>query len=75
MAQRTKLNSEELENVVGGTFNFYTKDDKNQCYVDGMGTFYCSPEASKWVIEQVKTSGAAISSVVAEAMDKGLFWK
>ncbi len=72
---RVQLNDNQLEQVSGGAFNFYKKDDQNQCYVDGMGTFNCSADASNWVLQRMATTGAPVSTVIAEAVEKGLFWK
>ena len=75
MANRVQLNDEMMDQVNGGAFNFYAKDGKNQCYVDGVGTFYCSDSASAWIINQVSMGNTAPAAVVAEAVEKGLFWK
>ena len=75
MANRVPLNDQVLEQVSGGAFNFYSQDGKTQCYVDGLGTFYCSEAASKWIINQVSMGNTAPDTVVAEAVEKGLFWR
>ena len=76
MAERVQLNESDLDSVVGGAFNFYNRNGKTQCYVDGVGTFYCSDSASAWIIEQVTgSSKLSPSDVAAAALEKGLFWK
>ncbi len=74
MKNRVQLTDQDLDNVVGGAFNFYTKDTENRCYIDGMGTYLCSPEASAWVVKQI-TSGVPTADVLAQAVENGLFWK
>jgi len=74
MANRVKLDDQVLENVSGGAFNFYNKDGKAMCYIDGVGTYYCSAEASSWIISQI-TGSESPASIVAGAVDKGLLWK
>ena len=40
MAKRMQLNDEQVEQVTGGAFNFYTsKEGQRLVYVDGVGTF------------------------------------
>ena len=71
MKNRVQLNDQELENVVGGVFNFYTKGSESLCYVEGSGTFLCSPDASAWIVQQM-TSGASTEDVVAKAIESGM---
>ena len=75
MAERVRLNNDDLQDVVGGAFNFYAKDNNGMCYIDGVGTYYCSPEASSWVVTKMTKAGTSPSDVVAEAVQQGLFWK
>ena len=74
MSKRVQLNEKEMEQIVGGAFNFYTKDGQQKCYVDGIGTFYCSSEAFSWVVERTAGCDDPSSVVVQEALDKKLFW-
>ncbi len=74
MGTRSKLNDQELNNVVGGAFNFYTKDNENRCYIDGVGTFLCNADASTWIISQFST-GADPATIAQQAVEKGILWK
>ena len=49
MADRMQLNENDLEDVVGGAFNFYTykKTGEYLCYVDGIGTYKPTSSNSK----------------------------
>jgi len=45
---RIELNEQNLEDVVGGAFNFYYDPNNNgarSCYVDNVGNFTCTAEA------------------------------
>lgn len=43
---RIELNEQNLEDVVGGAFNFsYTDQGAQSCYVDGVGEFHCNSQA------------------------------
>ena len=77
-SERIQLSEEELEDVVGGAFNFYYNDDgAYACYVDGIGRFQCNSRArdrytalklqhkkDRWTAQQY------IDALVSE----GLFW-
>ncbi len=75
MANRMALNDDQLDQVTGGAFNFYSRDGQKQVYVDGIGTFNCSDSASAWIISQVTSGNASPASVVEEAVAQGLLWK
>ena len=76
MEKRTQLNDEQVEQVTGGAFNFYSgKEGQKMVYVDGIGTFNCNDSASAWIISQVTSSSATAKTIVSEALEKGLLWK
>ena len=75
MAERVQLNDTELDQVAGGAFNFYSRDGKAQCYIDGVGTFNCSDSASAWIISQITRPDVSPADIVDEAVKKGLLWK
>ena len=46
MADRVQLNNDDVEQVVGGAYNFYYDNDGAYCcYVDGIGNFKVKAEA------------------------------
>ena len=47
MADRTELNEQEVEEVVGGNFNWYSQrgTQLNKCRVTGIGDYFVSPTA------------------------------
>lgn len=49
MADRIQINEEDIEQVVGGAFNFFTskKTGEMKCYVDGIGTYTCPSSTAK----------------------------
>ena len=49
MADRIELNEQDLQDVVGGAFNFYTykKTGEYLCYVDGIGTYKPTSSSSR----------------------------
>ncbi|MBE5807523.1 MAG: hypothetical protein E7317_04190 [Clostridiales bacterium] len=74
MAARVRISEQDMQNVTGGAFNFYSKGDTEMCYIDGLGTYYCSPEASAWAVSRI-TKGMSPADVIAEAVQEGMFWK
>ena len=75
MANRVELKDADIEKVVGGAFNFYTKGDNEKCYVDGLGTYYVSDGAFEWVVNRTAGSDVSSAQVVKEAISLGYFWK
>ncbi len=76
MAKRMQLNDEQVEQVTGGAFNFYTsKEGQRLVYVDGVGTFNCNDSASAWIISQITSPNASEEAIVKEALEKGMLWK
>ena len=45
MTNRVELKETEMEEVVGGHFNWATKDNVVYCRVDGVGMFRCTNNA------------------------------
>lgn len=76
MAKRVELNEMEVEKVVGGSFNFFTRNGNNLCYVDDMNcTYYCTADAFQWVAEQTSDPSVSYEEVVELALAEGKFWK
>lgn len=78
MTKRVQLNEKEMENVVGGAFNFYTNSKgQKRCYIDNIGTFYCSADAFDWFVQRTAGSGAydSPSDILAEGKAAGYFWE
>ena len=75
MANRMQLNDDQLEQVTGGAFNFYSRDGQKLVYVDGIGTFYCNDSASSWIISQMTSDNVAPDAIVEKALKEGLIWK
>jgi len=73
---REELNEQNLEDVVGGAFWFWTEPDGSyHCKVDGVGTFNATTEArralSLFYIENNKPSA---QDMVDYAVANNLFW-
>ena len=69
------MNEHEVEKVVGGAFNFYTKNGQEKCYVDNLGTFFCTEGAFEWVVNRTADMTTPSTVVVEEALALGFFWK
>ena len=76
MANRVELNGADLENIVGGSFNYHYKEDGSMyCQVDGAGTYDCTSDAKDKISVYILThSGCNLDDVVNYALDNGLFW-
>ena len=79
MAERIELKEENLEEVIGGAFNWY--DDKNtgaeRCYVDDVGDFGTTPAAFDRLVNlkiQHKFDGWTPQDYVNALVNEGLFF-
>ena len=56
MAERVQLNEQDIENVVGGAFNWYTDNDGNVfCRVDGFRTYKATTSAQNKLMRLMVT--------------------
>lgn len=76
MEKRVELNEMDLENVVGGSFNYhYNEDGSMYCQVDGAGTYDCSSDAKDKISVYILThKGCTLDDVIDYAFSNGLFW-
>ena len=76
---REELMDGQLEDVVGGAFNFYTSSSgASKCYVDDLGTsYFVSATAFTWIVQRTAGAGANDDPqvIVDEAIAAGYFWK
>lgn len=42
---RVEINEQDLNNVVGGAFNYIERNGQTICIVDGVGAYYASSDA------------------------------
>lgn len=77
MAERIELNEEQLDDVVGGAFNFrYNSKGAYICKVDGVGTYYASENAKRQLaVYEIGHPGLSDADLVAWAVAQGLFWR
>ena len=77
MADRIELNGEELEEVVGGAFNFrYNSKGAYICKVDGVGTYYAKESAKRALaVYEIQNPGLSDAELVAWAVSQGYFWR
>lgn len=75
---RVELNEKQIEEVVGGAFNFYyDQQGAKGCFVDGVGNFYCNAEARDKLTllkMQHKKDKWTAAQYVAELLAGGYFW-
>ena len=73
---RMELNDNTVENVVGGAFHYYYKDD-GTCTVkiDNVGTYQCS-EVAKTRLNRymMQNPDCTLQDVINYAFDNGLYW-
>lgn len=77
MANRMELNDLDLDNVVGGAFNYNTAADGSMtCRVDGADTYHCTENAKNKISTYVLThKGCSLQDVINYALANGYFWK
>ena len=72
---RIELNEQDLGEVVGGAFNFYTRRSTGEylCYVDGIGTYQPTSVNSKTEIVKMcaQNNGASQQELVNMAIANG----
>lgn len=78
MANRIELKEQDLEKIVGGSYNFYYEDDGQMwCKVDGVGKYQCSADAmarlTKLKLEH-KGEGLKAYDYVQMLIQEGKFW-
>lgn len=75
MGNRMELNEQDLEEVVGGAFNFYTykKTGEYLCYVDGIGTYKATSSKSKTQVTKMcaQNNGLSQQELADMAVAKG----
>ena len=76
MKERVELKEKDLENIVGGAFNYYYNDDGSMyCHIDNGGTYDCSADAKDKISVYILTHrGCTLDDVIDYALDNGLFW-
>lgn len=76
MENRYELNEDDLDQVIGGAFNYYTNpDDTMYCVVDGAGTYNCTENAKDKISAYIVTHrGCTLQEVIDYALNKGYFW-
>lgn len=77
MADRIQLNEEQVEEVVGGNFNWWKEPDGTRmCWVNGIGTYECSVDAKDtfaWLKAEHKGEGWTEQMYVDELLASGDF--
>ena len=72
---RVELKEAEVEQIVGGAFNFYKNSaGLDKVYVDGYGAYFCTPNAAMWTIEQTAGNTRTCAEVLNEALALGYFY-
>ena len=74
MADMVKLNDDALDSISGGAFNYYTNSaGQNKCVVDGIGTFYTTPDAFGYVAAYASDVTLSAQQVLDWALANGYF--
>jgi len=77
MAERVQLKDQDLEDVVGGAFVFYTSRDTGEqlCYVEGIGVYRPTDSMSKRNISimcaRLENNGKSQQELFQMAVDAG----
>ena len=76
MSDRKQLNEESLEEIVGGSFTFYTDQQGNpRCYVDNYGKYNTSADGFfKYIDMRNAQPGLTENEYVQIALNTGLIW-
>ena len=75
MSDRVQLNEEQMEEVVGGIFDFYkTRSGENKCRVEGYGTYHASADAFDWFVQISAGDHYSAQEIVKMGLEKGYFW-
>lgn len=74
---RVEINEQDLENVVGGAFNFrYNSKGKYICVVDDIGVYYAKETAKRQIcIYDIQNPGLSEQELVDWAIDQGYLWR
>ena len=77
MAERIQLNEENLEQVVGGNFNWWREEDgTRKCWVNNIGVYTCSVDAKDtfaWLKAEHRGEGWTEQDYVNELLRLGDF--
>lgn len=77
MADRMQLNEEQVDDVVGGNFNWWkAKDGTRMCQVTGLGRYVCTVDAKDtfaWLKVQHKGEGWTEQDYVNALLECGDF--
>ena len=60
MSERIELNEAQMDDVVGGNFNWWLEGDVRKCWVNDVGVFVCTPTAKDkfaWLKAEHKGEG------------------
>lgn len=76
MVDRMQLNEQELDNVVGGAFNFFTNSKGNpRCNVTGHGNFDTTPDGFfKYITMRNSNPGLSEDDYFQMALDQHIIW-
>ena len=79
MADRIQLNEQEMDDVVGGAYNFYyDAQGAKRCDVDNVGDYRCDSEARDRLTALKllhRGQGWTAQMYVDELVKEGHFWK
>lgn len=70
--KRQLINENELDNITGGSFNFYNRDGLSLVYIDGFGTYYASSDTQNLIVQKLK-EGESVGNIVNDMISQGLF--
>ena len=73
---RIQLNDEQVEDIVGGNFNWVTMNGQILCKVDGVGKYYATDTAKNtfaWLKMEHRYDGWTDADYVNELVSKGEF--
>lgn len=71
---RVELNEEQLNDVVGGAFNYYTNSrGQSKCRVDDVGTYYVSSTGFENVVAYSSDITLTAQEIVDWALANGYF--
>lgn len=79
MANRVPVNEQELDNIVGGAFKFYTLDNQGFCKVSDVanpGTYKCTAVTGVYTFMQMRSENPGLSGdeYLEMALNQGILW-
>lgn len=75
MANRVELNDENLEQVAGGKFTFFTQDGQPKCTVTGYGTFTTTADGVfKYMTIRNTNPGLSEAEYYQMCIDQHVIW-